>query len=482
METTKKKRSSLSAYSILFIILILVAILSWIFKGAGFQPVVPSGQKEAVSAVTAAGLPEVLMSIYNGFVNAIDIAIFVLILGGFLNVVNQTGALEAGVSRLVNNMKGRELILIGVLMFLFSIGGTTYGMCEETVAFYALMTTTMVAAGFDTLVAVGTILLGAGSGCLGSTVNPFAVGVAIDSLKSAGIATDKGTIILLGTILWLVSTGICMFFVMRYAIKVQKDKGSTLLSLQEQKDMKEHFSGSDKKLEFTGKHKLILWVFLFTFVVMIASLIPWSEFGIHIFEGWSSFLFGKPIGEWYFPEISVWFFLMTLVMALIAGLSERDTVKSFIKGSSDILSVVLIIAVARAVSVLMAETHIDALILDRASGALEGLPVIGFVLLSFLVYLALSFFVPSTSGLATFSMPVMGGLAHKLGLSPEVMIMIFCAASGILNYVTPTSGVVMGGLEVSKVELKTWWKFMTIPLIVITVVCAVILVAAMYIF
>nr|WP_024752097.1 hypothetical protein [Treponema phagedenis] len=124
------------------------------------------------------------MSPYNGFVDAIDISIFVLVLGGFLGIVQASGALEAGIQRLVKNSKGKEVFLIVTLMALFSLGGTTYGMAEETVAFYGVVTAAMVAAGFDSLVAVGTICLGAGAGVLGSTVNPFAIGAANDALKS----------------------------------------------------------------------------------------------------------------------------------------------------------------------------------------------------------------------------------------------------------------------------------------------------------
>lgn len=482
MEKTKKKRS-LSAYSILILIILFVAILSWIFNGAQFEPVVPKGAEEAVTQVAGATLPDISMSFYNGFVDAIDIAIFVLVIGGFLAVVNKTGALEAGIHRLVKNMKGREMALIAVLMILFSIGGSTYGMAEETVALYPLIITAMVAAGFDTLVGVATVLLGAGAGVLGSTVNPFATGVAMDALQAANIPVNKGTVIFLGAIMWIASIGIALFFVLRYANKVYKDKGSTILSLQEQEVMNKEFKStkSDDELVFTGKHKFILVVFAITFIIMIISLIPWPDFGVTAFEGWSEVLTGTALGTWYFPEIAVLFFLVSIIIGLIGRLSEKEIVDAFIDGAKDILSVVLVIVVARAASVLMAQTHIDALILDRSATALSGLPVFLFVPFAYLVYIALSFFIPSTSGLATLSIPVMGGLAAKLGYSPEVMIMIFCAAEGIVNYVTPTSGVVMGAIQISKMELKTWYKWVLAPLVVTAIASVVILTVAMMI-
>ena len=180
----KKKGVQLSAFSILFLIIIGLALLTWVFP-----------------QVDNASLATVVMAPFNGFKEAIDVCIFILLLGGFLGVVTKTGALDAGVGSLVKKLKGNETLLIVVLMVLFSIGGTTYGMAEETVAFYVLICSTMVAAGFDTTVGVATIMLGAGVGVLGSTVNPFAVGVALDALKEKGIQYNSGTVILLGAIL-----------------------------------------------------------------------------------------------------------------------------------------------------------------------------------------------------------------------------------------------------------------------------------------
>lgn len=480
--TNKKKKSSLSAFSILFLILIVIYIISKFTAGLTFEPTLYKGAEEPVTETIAAKLSDLVMSPYLGFNDAIDISIFVLILGGYLGIVTKTGALEAGINHLVTKMKGSELVLIGILMFLFSVGGTTYGMAEETIAFYGLMSMAMVSAGFDTIVASATILLGAGAGVLGSTINPFAVGVAADALVAKGIEVNQTIIIGLGAALWLVTTAICMFSVFKYALKVKHDKGSTILSLQEQQDMVDNFSDKGtEKLEFTPKHKLILTIFAFVFVIMIISLMPWYSFGadgVHVFDGWTSLLTGMQFGDWYFGDLAMWFFLFSIVMALIAGFSEKETVDTFIAGSADMLSVVLIIVVSRGVSMLMQITHIDALILDRASIALQGANPVVFVIGSYILYILLSFLIPSTSGLATVSMPVMGGLAAKLGFSPELMIIIFCAGSGIVNLITPTSGVVMGGLQVAKVEYSTWLKFMRVPLLVIFAASVIILCVA----
>ena len=186
------------------------------------------------SGVVGAELYQVLMAPILGFENAIDVCIFVMVLGGFLAIMAKTKALETGIKILVKKMHGKEYLLILLLMFIFSILGTTYGFLEESVGFYVLVAATMFAAGMDPLVGVATILLGAGAGVLGSTINPFATGVAVSAMKDAGIEFNQGTIILIAVVLWLTTLAIAAFFVVKYAKKVQRDKGSTFLSLREQ--------------------------------------------------------------------------------------------------------------------------------------------------------------------------------------------------------------------------------------------------------
>jgi uncharacterized ion transporter superfamily protein YfcC len=477
----KKQRKELSSFSILFIILIALGVITKLLNGQTFSPQKVDGTM--VDHVVGAKLSDVVMSPFNGFKEAIEISVFILVLGGFLNIVTQTGALEAGIQTVVKKLKGNELKIIPILMILFSIGGTTYGMAEETIPFYSLLTVTMVAAGFDTMVAYATVLLGAGAGVIGSTVNPFSTGVAMDALKSINIQPNTGTILLVGLLLWFVSTAYSIFIVMGYAKKVKKDKGSTILSLQEQQDMKESFSQeSSKELVFTKKHKLILTIFALCFVVMITSLIPWPDFGITIFDGWTSVLTGNSFGNWYFGDLAMWFFIASLIIALVNRFSEKEIVDTFLAGSKDMLSVILIIVVARGASVLMSATHLDLFILDKAAGLLHGLSPVLFVIGAYLLYLGLSFLIPSTSGLAYVSIPVMGALANDIGLSADVMVMIFASGCGLINLITPTSGVVMGGLAISKVNYATWLKFMRKPIIVLGLLNLAILVISMFVF
>lgn len=486
-ETAKKKRGMPSSFTILLALLAIVAVITVIVSGT-------SG-----GAVTAARLSDFCTAPIKGFADALPVCLFVMILGGFLGMMTETGALDNGIAVLVQKLKGNEIMLIPVLMLIFSLGGTTYGMCEETVPFYALLAATMMAAGFDPMVGAATVLLGAGCGCLGSTVNPFAVGAAVDALTGVGIEVNQSIIIGLGAVLWIVTTAMSIFFVMNYAKKVKADKGSTILSMQEFKDAEEAHgkaaSEVHKEVKLTGRQKGVLIAFAFTFVVMIVGFIPLADLnegvanffdagavydadGNAVVQGWSALITGLPIGQWYFDEASTWFFLMAVLIGIIGGLSEKQIVNTFITGAADMMSVVLVIALARGISVLMANTGLDVFVLDAAANALAGLSGVIFAPMSFLVYFGLSFLIPSTSGMATVSMPIMGPLAVKLGFSPEVMVMIFSAAIGVVNLFTPTSGAIMGGLALAKIEWTTWLKFALKLIVALSVVCAVILTVA----
>ena len=468
MEQKKKTGIRMpTAYSILLILILLVALLTHLITG-----------------VQGASLPEVVMAIPRGFLDAIDVCLFILILGGFLGMVSKTGALDAGIASVVQRFRGREMVLIPILMLLFSLGGTTFGMAEETMAFYALITATMIAAGFDAMVGAATILVGAGVGVLGSTVNPFAVSAAIDALQSSGggIQVNQGLIILLGAVLWLTSLAAGIVFVMRYARKV-KSSGHSILTPAEREAARETYGEGEggqqtEHSRLPKRQRFVLAVFALSFLVMVVSLIPWESLGVTIFQNTAQ-LTGINLGEWYFQELQAWFLLSAILIAFVAKVPEREAIGAFVAGAADMIGVVFVIAVSRGISVLMSSTGLDLYVLEHASRALGDVSPILFAVGGYFIYMALSFLIPSTSGLAAASMPTIGGLAVSLGLSPEVMIMIFCAASGVVNMITPTSAVVMGGLSISRIEWPTWLKFVGKLLVVLIALNLLILATAM---
>ena len=476
----QKRSLTLSAFTIILILTCVLAIITHFLPAAQFDgETLVDG-----SGVIGATLSQTLLAPILGFADAIDICLFVLILGAFLKVVTKTGAIETGIEVLIKKLKGKELILIPILMFIFSIGGTTYGMLEETVGFYALLSVAMVAAGMDTIVASAVVLLGAGSGVLGSTINPFAVGAAIDALP-VGMAVNQGVIIGLGVVLWLSTYLISMLFVVSYAKKVIAKKGSTFLSLQEQKAMEETYApkeGESKKVaKLSGKQKVTLVLFLLTFVIMIIGFIPWGSFGVTAFENGKIFstLTGLPLGEWYFQESTLWFLIMTIVIGVVNGMGEHELVDTFIDGADDMVGVILVIAIARGASVLMTQTHLDNYIIFNAAKGLSSVPKGIFAPLNYILHTGLSVLVPSSSGLATLSTPIMGPLASNVGYSVEVTIMEMVAANGLVNLFTPTCGAIMGGLELAKVEYTTWLKWVGKVILCIALVNIIILTLAM---
>ena len=470
MSTNEKKKKLFklpTAYTVLLSITAIIAIATYFIPG-----------------VKKATLADFVMAPITGLQDSIDIAIFVLLIGGFLGVTTKTGALDAGIGNVVAKLKGKELILIPVLMFLFSLGGTSFGMAEETIAFTALVTTTMIIAGFDPLVSVASIILGAGCGVLGSTVNPFLVSVSIGALKGVNIAANQVIVIGTNIALWLSSLLISIFFVMRYAKKVHADKSQTLLSESEIRQANEAFignkEGEEEVIEFTRKRKVVLSLFAFTFIVMVAGIIPWEEFGVNIFAN-TAFLTGAPLGSWWFSELGMWFVIMAVIIGLVYRMKEVEIVNAFLDGAAEMVGVALVIGVSKGISVIMNTTGLDAYVLSSASSVLVGMSPIIFTIVAYLIYMALSFFIPSTSGLAGLSMPIFGPLALSLGFPPEVIISIFSAGSGLVNLVTPTSGVIMGTLAIAKVDYSSWVKFVSKVLLAIFISSAIILCIAMMI-
>ena len=471
----KKTKVMLSSFSIILILIFGLGILSHVLPDAQFV----GDQIVNGSGTVGAKLSQVLMSPILGFEDAIDVGIFIMMLGGLLAVINKTGALETGIKVLVRKLKGRELLLIPILMFIFSICGSTYGMLEETVGFYVLLAATMMAAGMDPLVGAAVILLGAGSGCLGSTINPFATGVALSALPE-GVTANHGLVLLIATFIWLTTLGICILFVMSYAKKVKKDKGSTILSLREQKQAEKKFGNfykkDEKEVNLTGKQKLTLVLFALTVLVMIIGFIPWGEFDITFFDSFTGWLTGSSLGNWWFYEAALWFLIMSIIIAIINKFGEKGFIDTFVDGADDMIGVILVIAIARGASVLMGQTYLDNYIIYNAADLLAKVPEMLFVPLNYILHIVLSILVPSSSGLATLSTPIIAPLAAQLGYSVEVTIMTLVSANGLVNLISPTCGAIMGGLALAKIEYSTWfrWAFkvvLTIAIANIFVLC-----------
>ena len=476
--SASKKRRSVSTFAILLCVLLLVAAATWLAQGRTYT----DPETGEAAEVVAVGLSDILMAPINGWHDAGDVIGFVFCLGAFLSLVTATGALETGIQVLVKNLKGREMALIWILMFVFSIGGTTYGMGEETVGFYILLAATMMAAGFDPLVGAATVLLGAGSGVLGSTINPFATGAAV---AAAGVDVNMGVVYALGVVLWLVTYFISACFVSRYAKAVRDRKGSILTAAQMDACRAAYGTSAeiDAGTSLTGRQKGVLVIFGLAFVVMILGFIPWEELSGSVFHafGWSAVLTGNPFGWWWFDDAAIWFLLMGILIGLV-GLDDKGKImRCIISGFADMICVNLVIALARATSVLMSVSGLGTWLVEASVTALSasGLPAAVFGFLDYLLHIGLSFLVPSSSGLAGLSSPIVSPIVARMGWSVETSIMINVAANGFVNLFTPTCGFIMGGLALARIPYETWVKWAVKVLAVIGIVSGVILTAAM---
>ncbi|OOE88296.1 YfcC family protein [Salinivibrio sharmensis] len=449
-----------SAYTILFILIAVVAALSWVVPAGQYEreyneelgrDVPISGTYEQVDS-NPQGIVDVLLAPIDGFYNhqtyeaaAIDVSLFILIIGGFLGLVTKTGAIDAGIERVTKRLEGREEWMIPILMGLFAAGGTIYGMAEESLPFYTLLVPVMMAARFDPVVAAATVLLGAGIGTLGSTINPFATVIAANA---AGIPFTDG--ILLRLAILVIGWFICVAYVMRYARKVQADQSQSIVYDQYESN-KKHFLGEhddNQSLDFTATRKVILAIFAGAFAVMI---------------------YGVSSLDWWMAEISAVFLGAAIIIGLIARMSEEEITTSFIDGARDLLGVALIIGIARGIVVIMDKGMITDTILNSAESLVSGLSSFVFINVMYWLEVLLSFLVPSSSGLAVLTMPIMAPLADFANVGRELVVTAYQSASGLVNLVTPTSGVVMGGLAIARVPYAKWIKWVAPLLGILTI-------------
>ena len=403
------------------------------FSGDLPEEVVVYGQKQPIGPYEEGEL-----------IGAVQVFFFVLAIGAFITVTMNTGALDAGIARLVHRFKSRATTLIIILMIVFSLGGTSYGMAEETLGFYALIVPIMVALGFDRMVGATVIMIGAGVGTLSSTVNPFATGVASDG---AGIALGNG--IVWRVVIYLVLVTVAILYVLRYAKKVQKDPSKSL-SVALPGDDHLASEGDEEPPAMTGNQSAVMWIFMLTFVIMIFSVIPWRDFSDSL-----DFM----TLDWYFPELAALFLVGSVFVGIIGRLGEEGTVNGIVAGMGDFIGAAFIIALARGVTVVMNNSSITDTVLNSLEGLVSNLSSGVFAVVMFIVNIPLAFLVPSSSGHATLAMPIMAPLADFAGVSRAIVVTAYQSASGWVNLFTPTSAIVMGGLTLAKVGYDRYIRF-----------------------
>ncbi|MBZ9626054.1 YfcC family protein [Clostridium sp. FP2] len=380
------------------------------------------------------GLSNIIQAPIKGVYDTIDIIMFVFIIGGCIGVLNSSGAFDAGIASLSRITKGKEFILIIVVTILISIGGTTFGLAEETIALYPILVPVFMAAGYDAIVCIAALYMGSSIGTMFSTVNPFS---SVIGSNAAGITFTQG-LGMRGAGL-LIATTITIIYIMKYGKKIKNDPTKSLIYSQK-KEIEERFlkGYSEKEVpKFTFRRKLMLIIFALTFAVMI---------------------WGVSSQGWWFTEMTALFLVVGIGLGVISGLGEKEFVNKFIMGAADLVGVALVIGVARAINLIMENGVISDSILNMASGTVQGMNSKIFIIVILLLFILLGFFIPSSSGLAVLSIPIIAPLADTVGLPRDIIVSAYQYGQGLISFITPT-GLILATLAMVDVTYDKWLKF-----------------------
>lgn len=408
-------------------------------SGDIYKPIgVPNTYKELPAQPQ--GLDKLALAPIKGIIEAANIIFLVLIIGGLIGIMNATGAFDAGIAWLAKTLKGREFILIILVTFLIGVGGTTFGLAEETMAFYPILIPVFIAAKYDAMTGLACIFLGSGIGTMCSTTNPFSTIIASDT---AGINWTAGLEYRLAML--AISLTITILYILRYAKRVKADPSKSVIHDQKE-ELEAYFGLKDLSLniQFTNRLRLILGVFSLCFIIMIVGV---------------SFL------GWWFEEMTTTFLIGAILIGFIAQIKERTFVDTFAKGAGDLLSVAFIVGIARGITVLMEDGLISDTILYHASTLTEGMQKGVFANVMLYIYAGLSFFMPSSSGMAVLTMPIMAPLADTVNTGRELIVDAYNHGMGLFYLINPT-GLILAALAIVKIGFDKWLKFV-LPLVLI---------------
>ncbi len=414
------------------------------------RPVAVPGTYRRVEAA-AQGFVAVLLAPIRGTYDAIDVVLFVLVIGGFIEVFSRSGAFEVGIGILARRLAGRENWLVIVFTLLFAAGGTVYGMAEEAIAFYPILVPIFLAAGFDVIVPLAVIFVGAGMGFMASTVNPFATIIASDAAGVRWTLGFTGRLIVL-----LAGCAICIAYIIRYAAQVRSGRRPSLVPdlTPDQIPAATAASHATHRV-MDARMRILLGLFALTFAVMI---------------------FGVSRLGWWFPEMTGLFLFAAIVVAVIDRMGEKAFTAAFIRGAESLLGVALIIGIARGVTVVLDSGQLSGTLLSASASAVEGMPVTAFIVALMGVFFGLGFFISSSSGMAVLTMPIMGALGTVVGVPTEQIVNAYLYGFGLMQFISPT-GLILPSLAMVNVSYAVWLRFVTPLLGLLALLAALALIA-----
>jgi uncharacterized ion transporter superfamily protein YfcC len=417
---------------------------------AGREQVVP-GSYEQLADVERLPPTEILTSIPQGFESAGEIIFFILIIGGMFGVFRATGAADAAIGSMLRRFGSRPALLLGGTMAIFALGSATIGMAEEYIPFLPLLIALTAALGMDALVAVGVMCVGYGVGYGAALINPFTVFIAQDV---AGVPQASG--LEYRAILLLIFFVVGFHHVWRYAKKVQANPEASLVADIE---VDVHITPSED-LFLTGRRRLVLIALGLALVVLIYGLTQW---------------------HWYLVEMGALFLGLSIVMAIVGGVSADDAAKQFGVGASELTMTALLVGFARSIQVVLEHGNVvDTIIAGMASPLQRLAPELAAAGM-FLVQSVLNFFIPSGSGQAYVTMPLMAPLADLVEVSRQTAVLAFQFGDGFTNILVPTNPVLIGILAIAAVPYDRWVRFLLPFMLKVWVIGSLALVVAVMI-
>lgn len=449
------------AFKIIVIILLGVTALTWIIPAGEFDYKTitrPDGHEVEVvvagsfhAADSNPQILEIFTAPFHGFLAVSDIIAFLFLVAGAFAIINKTGSVNAGLQTIIRAAKRRpgiRMVILPLLIFTFSICGCTWGMAEETLLFLIPTIPLVYALGYDAIVAVAITMMAAFMGFAAAMFNPFTVGIA---QGIAGLPTFSGWEFRF--IPWFLYTSITALFVMFYARRISRRPESSLLhGIVKLEDLQLE---KQEEVEFTTSRKLVLLAFFVGLVILMIGVGKW---------GWSV------------TEIAGLFLAVGVFSALICRMKAQTAINSFLEGAGSMVMVVVLVALARSIQIVAEDGMIMHTILYHVARLVEGLPAYVSVQVMFFVQGIINFFIPSGSGQAAVTMPIMAPLGDLLGISRQTTVLAYQFGDGLFNLVIPTNAVLMAALAMAKIPFKIWIKWIA-KLMVILILTSMILLA-----
>ncbi|QVK06796.1 YfcC family protein [Mycoplasma mycoides] len=442
------------------------------------------------------GIIDVIYAPIKGFVLKSNIIIFTISIGAFLYILVSTKALEGLSQAIIAKLKGKESFAIIPLMLFFSIFGTVEGFAEETLGFYMIFIPIMLMAGFDVFTGVLILMVGAGTGVIGSTVNPFTIPIAVSAINSGiDASTAKLTIgdgLVWRIICWLILTSFSTTFTLLYALKVKKNPSKSVTFSTLDGDKEFFLAHVSKTIKLDWKKKVSLIVFAISFLVMIFYLVGWDSIFNNTKMADQAIWIKKNIpylttlipgwGNGDLDNVAAFFLLASITLAIINSIGEATFIKKWFEGASDILSVAFIIATAAGVGYILVQTNLQSLFVKGILSSIGGINnQTAKVIVLFIVFIPLAFLIPSSSGFATTIFPLLAkslvdSKTNQLqAYASSGSIMAFTFAIGLVNLITPTSGVVMGACSLSRMSYAKYLKAMLPIISYLFILCFILL-------